>query len=207
MRCRFVCSILVARAIGIPTRIVTTYSCAHDTQESLTIDNFVDENGNSPEDLNSDSIWNFHVWNELWMDRPDLDKASYDGWQAVDSTPQETSDGIYRCGPAPVGAIKLGDDDRLKYDCKYFFAAVNADILNWRYKEPSEPSEPFKLMCKDTTAVGKQISTKAVGRWEREDITSTYKYPENSQNERDAVFKALQNTDSDIARYREFSEI
>lgn len=90
------------------------------------------------------------------------------------------------------------------YDFKYLFAAVNADKLNWRYKEPSEP---FKLMCKDTTAVGKQISTKAVGRWEREDITSTYKCPENSQNERDTNLKTLQQTHSTITRYRKFYEI
>ena len=39
-------------------------------------------------------MWNFHVWNECWMARPDL-QAGYGGWQAVDATPQETSDGIY----------------------------------------------------------------------------------------------------------------
>lgn len=55
----------VARAIGIPSRIVTTYSCAHDTQASLTVDYFVDESGKILEELNSDSIWNYHVWNEV----------------------------------------------------------------------------------------------------------------------------------------------
>jgi len=41
-----------------------------------------------------DSIWNFHVWNEVWFARPDLPKG-YGGWQAIDSTPQEKSDGSY----------------------------------------------------------------------------------------------------------------
>ena len=45
------------------------------------------------------------MWNEAWMKRPDL-AMGYDGWQAFDATPQETSDGIYQAGPAPVKAIK-----------------------------------------------------------------------------------------------------
>ena len=40
----------------------------------------------------SDSIWNFHVWNDVWMARPDLPRG-YGGWQAIDATPQEASDG------------------------------------------------------------------------------------------------------------------
>jgi hypothetical protein len=39
-----------------------------------------------------DSIWNFHVWNDVWMSRPDLPRG-YGGWQAIDATPQEASDG------------------------------------------------------------------------------------------------------------------
>ena len=35
--------------------------------------------------------------------------TGYDGWQAVDATPQEESGGIMRCGPAPVKAIKEGE--------------------------------------------------------------------------------------------------
>lgn len=35
---------------------------------------------------------NFHVWNEIWMSRPDI-PGTYGGWQVVDVTPQETSDG------------------------------------------------------------------------------------------------------------------
>lgn len=35
---------------------------------------------------------NYHCWNEAWMTRPDL-PVGFGGWQAVDSTPQENSDG------------------------------------------------------------------------------------------------------------------
>ena len=32
------------------------------------------------------------MWNDCWMARPDL-PPGYGGWQAIDATPQETSDG------------------------------------------------------------------------------------------------------------------
>ena len=35
---------------------------------------------------------NFHVWNESYFTRPDLPEG-YNGWQAHDATPQETSEG------------------------------------------------------------------------------------------------------------------
>ena len=37
-------------------------------------------------------IWNFHCWTEAWMSREDLPKG-YGGWQAIDATPQEKSNG------------------------------------------------------------------------------------------------------------------
>ena len=100
--------ILVCRALGIPSRCVTNYLSAHDTNRSLTIDKFIDEDGEetSPAEeehlfgnsiasgaTNKDSIWNFHVWNEAWMTRDDLPDPSYGGWQVIDSTPQEESEG------------------------------------------------------------------------------------------------------------------
>ena len=86
----------VCRALGIPARSVTNFASAHDTQGRLTIDTFVGSDGKIMEELNSDSIWNFHVWNEVWMERPDLAPEEYHGWQAIDATPQEESDGQYR---------------------------------------------------------------------------------------------------------------
>ena len=32
------------------------------------------------------------MWNEAWFQRPDLPEG-HDGWQAIDATPQETSEG------------------------------------------------------------------------------------------------------------------
>lgn len=82
----------VMRCLGIPTRSITNFSSAHDTDRSVTIDECVDENDDMIEELNYDSVWNFHVWNDCWMSRPDL-PVGFGGWQAIDATPQETSEG------------------------------------------------------------------------------------------------------------------
>ncbi|XP_055376367.1 annulin isoform X2 [Condylostylus longicornis] len=190
----------VARALGIPSRIVTNYSSAHDTQASLTVDYFIDEHGKIMEELNTDSIWNYHVWNEVWMARPDLgvgNHGSYDGWQAVDATPQEQSDGMYRVGPAPVSGVKYGEILR-PYDSNFLYSEVNADKVFWRYHGPYQP---MKLLRIDTLAIGQLISTKKIGKWEREDITHTYKFPEKSDEERNTMLKALRQARSAFARY------
>ncbi|XP_058804914.1 annulin isoform X2 [Phymastichus coffea] len=195
----------VCRTLGIPCRTITNYLSAHDTQSSLTIDYFVDEEGKTMPELASDSIWNFHVWNEVWMKRLDL-TADQHGWQVIDATPQELSENAFRCGPASVAAIKRGEVHR-PYDISFVFAEVNADKVFWRY---NGPTQPLKLVGKDIYGVGRNISTKAVGRWEREDITHHYKYPEKSEEERAAMLKALRQSESLFSRYylnEEFNDI
>lgn len=88
---------------------------------------------------------NFHVWNEVWMKRPDLEPGDYDGWNVIDATPQELSDDLYRCGPTSVKAIKKGEVQK-PYDSAFVFAEVNADKVFWRY---SGPTQPLKLLRKD----------------------------------------------------------
>ncbi|XP_018564308.1 annulin [Anoplophora glabripennis] len=186
----------ISRALGIPARTITNYSSAHDTQNSLTVDYFMDENGSVMEELNSDSIWNFHVWNEVWMQRPDLG-SHYGGWQAIDATPQELSEDMYRCGPSSVAAVKLAEILR-PYDSNFLFAEVNADKIFWRY---SGPTQPLKLLRKDIYGIGKLICTKAPSRFELEDITYTYKHPEKTNEERSTMLKALQQSESLFSRY------
>lgn len=55
----------------------------------------------------------------------------YGGWQAIDATPQETSRGMYQCGPAPLEAIKQGAIG-MNYDVEFMLASVNADLMKWR---------------------------------------------------------------------------
>lgn len=57
--------VAVCRALGIPCRPVTGYDAAHDSQGSLTIDIIMDEEGNTMDEFTRDSVWNYHVWNEV----------------------------------------------------------------------------------------------------------------------------------------------
>ena len=86
---------------------MTNYSSAHDTDVTCTIDKYFDEDGNEiTKKYTEDMIWNYHVWNDVWMARPDLPKGEfrmdydgiakgYDGWQHIDATPQEESEGNF----------------------------------------------------------------------------------------------------------------
>ncbi|XP_046385500.1 annulin-like isoform X2 [Ischnura elegans] len=199
----------VCRALGIPSRTITNYSSAHDTQSSLTVDYFLDGEGEIMDEMNNDSVWNFHVWNEVWMHRPDLAPTGgvggvgeevgheCDGWQVIDATPQELSDDVYRCGPASVSAVKRGEVLR-PFDGQFVYAEVNADKVFWRY---SGPTQPLKLLRKDIQGIGQFISTKAVGKYVREDITHNYKFPEKSAEERAAMLRALRQSESMFSRY------
>ncbi|KAM9329581.1 protein-glutamine gamma-glutamyltransferase K [Gastrophryne carolinensis] len=171
----------VLRCLGIPGRTITNFASAHDTDANLTFDVYFDENMKPLEDKNSDSVWNYHCWNDCWMRRPDL-PGGYDGWQAIDATPQETSSGIYRCGPSPLLAIKNGLVN-IKYDTGFIFSEVNSDKVFYQQM----PNGKFKKVHVEERAVGHYISTKAVGSNAREDITYLYKHPEGSSAERTAV--------------------
>ncbi|CAL1532743.1 unnamed protein product [Lymnaea stagnalis] len=174
-------STTLCRTLGIPARCVTNFESAHDSDGSVSVDYFKVMNTWKAD---CDSVWNFHVWNEAWLSRPDL-PAGYGGWQAFDATPQETSDGVYCCGPASVRAIREGRIE-LPYDGPFIFAEVNADKVYWSQDNVG------KLQCVDLNcnAIGKHISTKAVDSNEREDLSDHYKPKEGSQAERVVVRNA-----------------
>lgn len=81
--------------------------------------------------------------------------------------------GTYCCGPVPVRAIKEGDLST-KYDAPFVFAEVNADVVEWIRQEDGSMHKSIN----NSMMVGQKISTKSVGRDQREDITHNYKYPE-----------------------------
>ncbi|KAJ4940907.1 hypothetical protein JOQ06_027198 [Pogonophryne albipinna] len=172
------CSVM--RLLGIPCRVVTNFSSAHDSNANLIIDEYHADYGVAPK-ASHDSIWNYHVWVEAWMRRPDLSEdGAFDGWQVVDPTPQEESNGIFCCGPAPVKAILKGETN-LKYDIPFVFAEVNADCIDWLVKADGSKLNIFS----ETARVGHNISTKSVGSVKRLNITDSYKYREGTEKERE----------------------
>ncbi|XP_028622904.1 protein-glutamine gamma-glutamyltransferase 5 isoform X3 [Grammomys surdaster] len=175
----------VMRCLGIPTRVITNFDSGHDTDGNLIIDEYYDNTGRILDNMKKDTVWNFHVWNECWMARKDL-PPGYGGWQVLDATPQETSNGLYCCGPASVKAIKEGEVD-LNYDTRFAFSMVNADCTSWLVYGGKE-----QKLHQDTTTVGNFISTKSIQSDERDDITESYKYKEGSLQERQVFLKALQ---------------
>ncbi|KAF6344503.1 coagulation factor XIII A chain [Rhinolophus ferrumequinum] len=173
------------RCLGIPARVVTNYFSAHDNDANLQMDIFLEEDGNVNSRMTKDSVWNYHCWNEAWMTRPDL-PVGFGGWQAVDSTPQENSDGMYRCGPASVQAIKHGHVC-FQFDAPFVFAEVNSDLVYITAKKDGTQV----VEAVDTTHVGKLIVTKEVGGDGMKDITDTYKFQEGQKEERLALETAL----------------
>nr|XP_034340032.1 protein-glutamine gamma-glutamyltransferase 4 [Arvicanthis niloticus] len=175
------------RAVGIPARSVTNFESAHDTEKNLRVDIYLDESGKTIPQLTRDSVWNFHVWTDAWMKRHDLPQG-HDGWQVLDSTPQEISEGGYRTGPSPLTAIRQGLV-QVKYDTTFVFTEVNGDKFIWLVKHNQERDKNV-LIAVETASIGKNISTKMVGESRREDVTLQYKFPEGSPEERKAMEKA-----------------
>ncbi|XP_026739990.1 hemocyte protein-glutamine gamma-glutamyltransferase-like [Trichoplusia ni] len=190
----------VCRALGIPSRVVSNLVSAHDANSTLTVDKYysetMEELGYDPsndEPEHTDSIWNYHVWNDVWMARPDL-TAGYGGWQAIDATPQETSKGEYQCGPAPLEAIKQGVIG-MNYDVEFMLASVNADLMRWRI-DPSEETG-YSMVDSNTYHIGRMVLTKKPyvfdpnGDGDREDITEQYKFREGTASERLALMNGV----------------
>jgi hypothetical protein len=179
----------VMRCLGIPARSVTNFDSAHDTDDNRQINKYFDKQGEYDANVTTDSVWNFHVWNECFMQRPDLEEGR-GGWQAVDATPQELSkiDGKFRCGPASVEAIKAGEKgDDSKYDNDFLVSEVNADVIY--HMQNSNSDSIYSEVRRDTTKVGQFISTKQPGEWKRLDLTKNYKHADGSAAERAALYR------------------
>lgn len=82
-----------------------------------------------------DSFWNFHVWTEIFIERPDLyypyNKAS---WNFIDPSPNTNitnSLNLQFYGPIPVASVRRGDFI-YSFDYEYLYSSVNAYRRLWK---------------------------------------------------------------------------
>ena len=143
------------------------------------------------------------LYNLVWYPLYELVKIQIQGWAAIDATPQESSNGLVQCGPAPLVAIKKGHI-YIGYDTGFVFAEVNADRVEWIVKQEGSYNYIKGTLCchkwplqvliqrilgvgnHKTRAVGFNISTKSIGSYRREVLDNDYKWPEGSEEEREA---------------------
>lgn len=200
----------LCRALGLPARPVTAYVTAFDTQDSMTVERYVDRYGDilerGPCRDQPDSVWAFHTWCDIWMMRPDL-PSGYSGWQGTDPSRSYRD---YRdmfsgsCGPASSEAVRKGDigcsdDTDAFYSCLNSFVRYYHEDMNseWGYT-------PFRHYRYPTCRF---ILTKAPGMYDDfgdndfEEISSMWRDYNRSDNERFTIFNACRGFRKDVMNY------
>uniref|UniRef100_A0A3B4AAX4 Transglutaminase-like domain-containing protein n=1 Tax=Periophthalmus magnuspinnatus TaxID=409849 RepID=A0A3B4AAX4_9GOBI len=160
------------RCLGLASRVITNFLSAHDNDGNLKTDLIFTSDMQPDSRHTRDSIWNYHCWNEVYLRRMDIPEE-FSGWQVIDSTPQETSDGNYRCGPASVKAIKIGKVC-FPFDGRFIFAEVNSDVLY----HTRDRYGKLSLQKVDKKLIGQKLVTKSPHGNYQLDITLEYKYNE-----------------------------
>ena len=135
------------RSLGVPARPVTIYRSGHDF---APYDHIIVP-------AQSESIWNYHVIVEAWMNRPDL-KYSSPYWNVVDATPQETSDGLDRCGPGDVRDIR--NNKKANFDNAFIIGEMAG--VKYTSDKPFDAAT-WRMHDMDSKPLGNSLMTKAVG--------------------------------------------
>ncbi|XP_054283301.1 hemocyte protein-glutamine gamma-glutamyltransferase-like [Macrosteles quadrilineatus] len=186
----WVCSsvaVTVFRALGIPSRPVTSYISAHG---SLTLVRYMSDEGEWLDQLLSDNLpWGFHVWVEAWMARPDLTEG-HNGWQVID--PNVTGKSI--CGPTSVEAVRQGNIGQM-FDTAMVYATLNGELLHM--KEDPGGEKQFMKLRPTQYGVGCKIVTDSV-RPDIDtteacfiDVTKTYKNEKGSAEEHKKIVNSI----------------
>ncbi|XP_016000437.1 erythrocyte membrane protein band 4.2 isoform X1 [Rousettus aegyptiacus] len=171
----------VLRCLGIPARVVTTFTSAQGTGGGLLVNEYYSEKGLQNREGQRGRIWIFQTSTECWMTRPALSQG-YDGWQILHPS-SPSGGGVPRAYDlVPVIAVKEGKLG-LTPAVSDVFASVNASCVVWKCCEDGT----LELTNSNTKYVGNNISTKGVGTDRCEDITQNYKYPEGSLQEKEVL--------------------
>ncbi|XP_018014264.1 hemocyte protein-glutamine gamma-glutamyltransferase isoform X2 [Hyalella azteca] len=189
----------LCRTLGLPARPVTAFVSAVDTQDSLTVDRYVDRYGDileqGPGRDQPDAVWAFHTWTDVWMARPDQPQG-YSGWQATDPcrTYRDFRDLFSgSCGPCPIEALRRGEVGQ-RDDVDAFYASLNSYVRY--FYEDEESGWGFSPFRQFRYPVSRYILTKAVGRYDEDgdndcdDLTNVYRDNERSDVEKFAVFNS-----------------
>jgi len=182
------------RTLGIASRQLFTFGSGHESpvggHYSHVIENKYDERG-SYIGSSGGSVWNFHSWNEIWLNsRSD---GVDNGWQAIDGTPQERSDGAYRMGPTSVTAVKERKET-LPYDVPFVVSEVDATLVNNMYKCQSGRFNCQFLKHISNTTSGDLIVTQLPGSTEEADITWNYKVKHQPNDTLRTILRSSFNT-------------
>lgn len=157
------------RACGLPSRPVTAYECGLDGNQDGFLDFNLEVNGTEIRFVPSgmDGIWNFHVWTEVWMDRPDL--LAGDGWQIVDGTPLLSENGKFQCGPASRTHVKN------RYCTNYDSSSVATEVDGPPRIYVEILGERYLITTPLKPAIGVDICTKNPKMNVPYDLTDEYK--------------------------------
>ncbi len=146
--------------------------------------------------LNIDSSWNFHVWTEAWMKRPDL--TGGDGWQELDPTSQApidpakgqgTGPALKKIGPASRSILRAAGapPNTSNFDNGFMWSSVRTDKR--KYYERRANIGTFLLISTTNNAdagIGRRVWVKKVGDASLINVASDFRpaprAPEESQS-------------------------